>query len=351
VSSPRHRLSFDTGVEDALDALTAVQYDRLSVVSASVEPLIRTAREFTRGGKRLRARFCHAGWQIAGGRDNDPRIVRAAAAFEWLQASALVHDDLMDGSDTRRGEPSVHRFFEQQHRESPARVGDAVGFGEKAAVLVGDLLLSWADEALRTAAPTSDTWHLDRALALWDAAKAEVIAGQFLDVVASTQPRISVDEAMTILTFKAAKYTVERPLQIGAALAGGDDGLLAGLSEVALPLGAAFQLRDDQLGVFGDPAATGKPAGDDLREGKRTVLVARAAELTPPSADRLFAVLGTADGVGEATAIISASGAAEMVEQDIDRLREAADAAAAALGPKAQQVLAPLITAAVHRDR
>ncbi len=258
-----------------------------------------SALGFVVGGKRLRPQFCFAGWLIAGGDPDDADFVTAAASLEWLQASALVHDDLMDGSDTRRGRPSIHREYESRHRDD-GRSGDAAGFGLSAAVLLGDLMLSWCDEMLTHAILDSPSMapNLRAARHFLDLCKTEVVAGQFLDVVGQTRPSLTVDEAMKVVRYKSAKYTVERPLHIGAALAGADADLIAALSDVALPLGEAFQLRDDVLGVFGDPSVTGKPAGDDLREGKRTVLVARTAELTDDAGRAtLLERLGTADGV------------------------------------------------------
>ena len=181
--------------------------------------------------------------------------------------------------------------------------------------------------------------------------RSEVVAGQYLDVLAQTRATVTVEEAMTIVRFKAASYTVERPLHIGAALAGADDTLVAGLSAVAVPLGQAFQLRDDVLGVFGDPAATGKPAGDDLREGKRTVLVARALELgSDDDRELLTRLLGTAEGVAPLTDLMTRTGALAAVERDIARLEDEVDEAIDALGPAARDVLAPLALSATRRS-
>ncbi len=314
----------------------------LGAVDPVVADLVDTAAEFTSGGKMLRPTFCHAGWLLAGGDPHDDRIAKAGAAFEWLQGSALVHDDLMDGSDTRRGRPSVHRDYESRHRAVDA-IGDAAQYGARVAILLGDLMLAWADEHLRRAAPDA------RTAALWDACKSEVVSGQYLDVLAQTSDHLDVDAARHVIRFKTSKYTVERPLHVGAALAGGDDELLTALTAVALPLGEAFQLRDDVLGVFGDPAATGKPSGDDLREGKRTVLVARTAQVHGDA--RVLALLGTADGVDELRELIVSSGALARVEDDIDRLVAQTRTAIDALGPRGRTILGPLVDAATRRVR
>ncbi len=312
-----------------------------------LDVLADAAIAFVGGGKRLRPQFCFAGWVVAGGDPDEPAVVPAAAALEWLQGSALVHDDLMDGSDTRRGRPSIHREFEAVHR-AEGRVGDAAGFGASAAVLLGDLMLSWCDEMFRDSRlPTVPT-----ALRYLDLCKTEVVAGQFLDVVGQTRATLSVEEAMRVVRFKSAKYTVERPLHMGAALAGADAALIDALTEVALPLGEAFQLRDDVLGVFGDPAVTGKPAGDDLREGKRTVLIARTHQLTDDAGRRLLSEgLGTSDGVGPITRLIESSGALDAVEADISRLESSADAAIDRIGGAAPATLGPLALTATRRSR
>lgn len=344
---------FETLVGHTLARFVDRQREVFEAMGPDIGELADAALSFVAGGKRLRPRFCFAGWLVAGGDPQEGGIVSAAASLEWLQGSALVHDDLMDGSDTRRGRPSVHRAFEARHREE-SRVGDPAGFGASVAVLLGDLMLSWCDEMMTTAILDSPVMapHVGSARRYLDLCKTEVVAGQFLDVIGQTRPTLSVEEAMRIVRFKTAKYTVERPLHMGAALGGADDALIAGLSEVALPLGEAFQLRDDVLGVFGDPAVTGKPAGDDLREGKRTVLIARTHELTDAAGCELLTqALGTAEGIAPITSLIESSGALAAVEADISRLESQADTAIDRLGPVARDVLGPLALTATRRSR
>jgi geranylgeranyl diphosphate synthase type I len=344
---------FRTRIDHTLDSFVAGQRILLAELGPDLEGLVDAAIGFVAGGKRLRPQFCYAGWLVSGGDPDEPGIVTAAAALEWLQASALVHDDLMDDSDTRRGRPSVHRAFEAQHREE-SRHGDPVGFGASAAVLLGDLLLSWCDEMFTNVILGSPSMvaNVLSARRFLDLCKTEVVAGQFLDVAGQTRASLSVAEAMKVVRYKSAKYTVERPLHIGAALAGAGPDLIQALSEVALPLGEAFQLRDDVLGVFGDPDLTGKPAGDDLREGKRTVLVARAAELAgEPGRELLRASLGTPEGVDAARDLIRTSGALAAVEDDIARLEAQADEAIDRLGAAARDVLGPLALTATRRTR
>ncbi len=341
--------AFRRRLDQDIDFFVESRLGSFEPLGSDVLDFVRAAADFVTGGKRLRASFCRAGWLAAGGADSDVQMIEAAAAIELLQGSALVHDDLMDDSDTRRGRPSVHRDFEARHLRA-GRVGDAAGFGRSAAVLMGDLLLSWSNEMLVSAALAVDPAAGRTAIGIYDTCKAEVTAGQFLDVTAQTHAEVSVEQAMVVVRYKSAKYTVERPLQIGAALAGADDRLLDGLSDVALPLGEAFQLRDDVLGVFGDPGVTGKPAGDDLREGKRTVLVARALEMTDTAGRAtILQTLGTDAAAGVVPDLIRSSGALDAVEADIARLEAKSDAAIDRIG--AGDVLGPLALRATRRDR
>ncbi len=278
-------------VQRALTAYLDVQARKLSAVGPELAAQVEAARDATSGGKRLRPSFCYWGFRAAGGDPALP-ILAAAASLEMLHVSALVHDDVMDSSDVRRGAPSAHRRFEAEERarQGSDGGGDPASFGVGAAILLGDLCLVWADGLLHTSG--FNPAALRRAATYFDAFRAEVIAGQYLDLVAQASGEPDMDRALRVLRFKSAKYTVERPLHIGAALAGSTPELLAALSAYGLPVGEAFQLRDDLLGVFGDPAVTGKPAGDDLREGKRTVLVAyavdHASEVQLAEFDKLF---------------------------------------------------------------
>jgi geranylgeranyl diphosphate synthase type I len=259
----------------------------------------------------------------------------------------------MDASGTRRGRPATHKAFEALHRER-GWSGDPAQYGASAAILLGDLLLSWSDEMLRRCGLGHDV--VRDALAFFDTTRSEVIAGQFLDVSVQARGESDVEQAMRVLRYKSAKYSIERPLHIGAALAGGSPEILASLTAFGLPLGEAFQLRDDLLGVYGDPGATGKPAGDDLTEGKRTVLVALALEhATPEDAKRLDGSLGSAldvDEVAELRRVIDTSGAHAEVERRIDVLTDEALAALdrAAVAEPARAVLRELAAAATQRS-
>jgi geranylgeranyl diphosphate synthase type I len=351
--SPTDREDLRQRVSKAVEAFLARQRPRLDAISEDLAPVADALESFLLdGGKRLRPAFAYWGWRGAGGVDSDA-IVAAAAALEWLQASALIHDDVMDASDTRRGRPAVHRRFGSLHRGEGWR-GSPESFGTAAAILLGDFALIWADEMLNTSGLPADA--LLRAQPVYDEMRTELMAGQYLDLLEQAMGGQSVERAMTVARYKAAKYTIERPLHLGAALAGADDGLRTAYSRYGLPLGEAFQLRDDVLGVFGDPAQTGKPAGDDLREGKRTVLVAKTfARAAPGQAVTLRRHLGdpalTEEGVAELREIITVTGALAETEEVITALTERALAALAVdgLDPVAREVLHELAVAATAR--
>jgi geranylgeranyl diphosphate synthase type I len=344
---------FRARVQEALDAFLDQQAAVLEPLGPDAARLLEQARVTVSGGKRFRAAFCFWGHHaFAPGDRHDDALVRACAALELLHASALVHDDYMDASDTRRGRPATHRALEAQHRAAGWR-GDPEQYGAAAAILLGDLLLSWADELLRRSGFPVD--RVAPALQVLDLCRTEVIAGQFLDVSVQARGRADVDTAMTVLRYKSAKYSIERPLHIGAALAGASDDELAALSAFGLPLGEAFQLRDDLLGVFGDPGETGKPAGDDLVEGKRTVLVALALDgASPADAAALDAALGRPlddREIADLRRIIDASGARDQVEAAIASLTDAAVAALERVDvdERARDVLLGLARAATQR--
>jgi geranylgeranyl diphosphate synthase type I len=324
---------FRARLQETLDEFLARMGDRLAPLGPDALRLLDEARGVVRGGKRFRAAFCWWGFRAVRPEplsdDEERSLLRACAALELLHASALVHDDLMDASDTRRGRPASHRAFTDEHRRA-AWTGDPGQYGAAGAILLGDLLLSWSDELLRRCGLGAA--EVAAAMDVFDACRSEVIAGQFLDVSVQARGRADVDAAMTVLRYKSAKYSIERPLHVGAALAGAGDEATTALRAYGLPLGEAFQLRDDLLGVFGDAVETGKPAGDDLVEGKRTVLVALALDALPrDDAAVLDAALGTALDAAEVDrlrGLIEASGAPAQVEAVI---RDLADHALAAL--------------------
>jgi geranylgeranyl diphosphate synthase type I len=340
-------------VGQAITGFLRVQRDRLVGIDGSLADACDAIEAFVRGGKRLRSSFGYWGFVAAGGQPTT-EVIAALAALEFVQASALIHDDVMDGSDTRRGEPSVHRRF-AAHHAAAGWTGSADGFGTAAAILLGDLCLCWSDEMLHTSGV--EVAALTRARPVFDRMRTEVTAGQYLDVLTQVTGHTSVERAGKVARYKSAKYTVERPLLFGSAMAGGDDVVNKALSGYGLPLGEAFQLRDDILGVFGDPGVTGKPAGDDLREGKRTFLVAAAVETGTDHERRLlFDGLGDPDlppaRIDAIRGIIVATGALKRTENRIADLTEEAlsSLGSAPLHGQAATALTELAIAATRRD-
>ncbi|MGD9957177.1 MAG: polyprenyl synthetase family protein [Candidatus Nanopelagicales bacterium] len=352
-SSPLDAEDLRVRVQKRLDDFLAQQLPVLDDVSPDLAPLSEALTDLLRGGKRLRPAFAYWGWRGAGG-DDCEEAVAAATALELLQACALIHDDVMDGSDTRRGLPAAHRRFATLHRGNEW-LGSPEAFGVGAAILLGDLCLSWADELLMASGLPTEA--VMRGKPVYDVMRTELMAGQYLDLLEQARGGGSESRAMRVVRYKAAKYTIERPLHLGAALAGAPESTFVAYSGYGLPLGEAFQLRDDVLGVFGDPAQTGKPAGDDLREGKRTVLVAAAVEAsTPAQAALLRRHLGDpaldATGVAALREIITETGALGHVERLIAALTDQCYRAldAADIDDSAREVLRGLAHAATSRS-
>ncbi|MFC8599934.1 polyprenyl synthetase family protein [Isoptericola sp. NPDC057191] len=353
------RHDVDARVEQHLADLAA----EVAAIGAPATALTDQAGVLLRGGKRLRAAFCYWSFRAHGGAAEGPErdaVVRTGAALELFQAAALLHDDVMDASDTRRGEPTAHRAFEARHAAS-GWTGSAERFGTAAAILLGDLCLVACQREIADAAAALPADRAAEARGLFDAMQTEVVVGQYLDVLVQAEawgldPVADEDRARAVLRAKSARYSVERPLVLGALLAGAGPARVDAISAAGLPLGEAFQLRDDVLGVFGDPSVTGKPAGDDLREGKRTVLVARTmAAASPADRDLVVARLGDpaldAATVERLRGVIAGSGALDGVETLIDTLADDALAALsdAELAEPGRTVLLDLARAAVDR--
>jgi geranylgeranyl diphosphate synthase type I len=348
---PGRVASIANRVEHRVEELLTRERDRWAAVDPALVAPIEALRVFVAvGGKRLRPAFCHTAFIGAGGDPDDDLVVDAAAALELVHTFALIHDDVMDGSDTRRGSDAIHRQFVREHVDARWR-GEPRRFGEGMAILVGDFAFVYADLMMRTAPPA--------ALAIYDELRIELCVGQSLDLVGTARASADPVAARRIATYKSGKYTVERPLHLGAALAGRLDDLAAPLSAIGLPLGEAFQLRDDVLGVFGDEDVTGKPVGDDLREGKLTPLVAIATERTAESPDdvELLGRMGAPDldplEVRALQDLFVRSGALADVEQNIEVLVAEARAALARapLAGDARERLEELAAYVAWRDR
>ncbi len=341
----------------------------LSQVGSGLDPFAAFSREFLSGGKRFRARFCYWGWQSVSdapahhdtaGNASLSDVVSVASSLEIFHAAALIHDDIIDNSDTRRGAPSAHRRFERLH-EDGGWDGDPEAYGRAAATLLGDLLLGWSDELLDEALDSCSRPIARTARAEFNRMRTEVTAGQYLDILEERAWRSHSEDsqlsrAQQVLIYKSAKYSVESPLALGGLLAGATEAQLSSLRAFGLPLGVAFQLRDDLLGVFGDTSVTGKPSGDDLREGKRTVLIALTRAAIPAPARRILdELLGdpglTDDQVASLQATIRDSGAVDqleaMIENNVSRAVAALDSAP--LSPAATAQLRALADAVTRR--
>ncbi|TDN93196.1 polyprenyl synthetase family protein [Microbacterium sp. BK668] len=289
-------------ISQRLDTFVAAMRKSTADLGAEAALLVDAGATALIGGKRLRGRFCIAGYRAvaeAGGGSAPltDDVVAAAAALEIFHAAALVHDDVIDNSDTRRGRPAAHRSLEASHVRS-GWVGDAAAFGRSGAILLGDLLVAWSDDLFEEGLAAASTRRSRAARAEYATMRRDVTIGQFLDIAEESAFRTEADvrhaeRALRVASYKSARYSVQQPLAIGAALAGAEAPQRDALAAFGHPLGMAFQLRDDVLGVFGDEAQTGKPSGDDLREGKRTVLIAFARErLDAPARRDLDALLG-----------------------------------------------------------
>lgn len=299
-----------------LAAILADEQARWSALDSALGPPIEAlARLVLSGGKRLRAAFCHWSYVAAGGSPDDQRVLDAGAAFEFLQAFALIHDDVMDGSPTRRGVAAIHTEFSRTHITAGWR-GEPRRFGEGVAILAGDVAHVYADRLMTGASRA--------AMDIWHELRIELNVGQYLDIEGTARSATDLTTARRISRYKSGKYTIERPLHLGAALLDRLDALDPVLSAYGRPLGEAFQLRDDLLGVYGEQALTGKPVGDDLREGKPTPLLAIATERADPEQLQVLAQVGSPDltpgDVAAIQAVIDSTGARAHSEARIAEL-------------------------------
>ncbi|MGW4689956.1 polyprenyl synthetase family protein [Streptomyces sp. NPDC004244] len=303
-------------VHTVLDGLLATRLahcDRLGALFT--RDLVRRVTDLTlRAGHRIRPRLLWWSLRACGGGDRDQvrAALRAGAALELLQTCALVHDDVMDGAPTRRGRPALHAAVARQY--AAGTPGGARRLGDAAGVLAGDLALAWADDAVTDllldggALPPG---AVPRVRELWRTMRTEMVAGQYLDVQGQATAHLTVSRALHAACFKSALYTVARPLELGAALAGADPAVTRALGRAGRCAGLAFQLRDDLDDLFADPRATGKPSGGDVRAGKPTYLMAVARARAATAGDP--AALGVLD---------ASLGRADLTEEDLDRVRD-----------------------------
>ncbi len=313
---PASLLQVAERVEQRLDALLGAEVARWSELSPDVAAPLESLRQLVMsGGKRLRPAFCYWGYRCGDGDPAGTEVIAAGAAFEMLQAFALVHDDVMDGSATRRGSRTAHLAYGDRHDDAAWR-GEGRRFGEGVAILIGDLAHVYADQLLPQ--------RRAEVRAVWDELRIELNVGQYLDLLGTARADTDHEVARRIARYKSGKYTIERPLHIGAALAGRLADLQAPLSAYGDPLGEAFQLRDDVLGAFGDEVTTGKPVGDDLREGKPTPLLSVASARADRAQAAVLAGVGRRDltdaEVSSIQEVLVTTGAVDAAEKTIDEL-------------------------------
>jgi len=343
-TAPQSLLDVASRVDKRLESLLAIERERWAKVDADlVPPIDEIARLVLAGGKRLRPAFCFWGFVGAGGDPTDELVIDAGAALELLHAFALFHDDVMDGSLTRRGEPTTNAKFEASHGASKL-AGESRRFGDGVAILVGDLAYVYSDQLMSNASPQAWT--------IWNELRIELNFGQYLDMLGSAMNERRREKAERICRYKSGKYTIERPLHLGALLAAPTrEDLIPVLSTYGLPLGDAFQMRDDVLGAFGDTAITGKPVGDDLREGKPTPLMAIATARANAAQLKELQLVGNQDlspeQIVRVQEVIRETGALDELETVITRLTDEAIAAVQHV-PFSQSVRDELITLAEY---
>jgi geranylgeranyl diphosphate synthase, type I len=273
--------------------------------------------KFVLGGKCLRSTFMYLGW-LCRALPSDTAL-RGAASLELLHAFALLQDDVMDASVSRRGRPAAHIQLARWHRERRLS-GSPQRFGESAAILLGDLCLIWSEQMLRESGV--ERRGLSQAWPRYDAMRTELAVGQFADLAGDVRDLPPLEAVLEVARRKSGNYTVRRPLEIGAAMAGCDDRTLSGLGRYGAAVGEAFQLRDDMLGVFGSTSTTGKPSGGDLLERKPTSVVIAAYQLADAPTRRKLSELMNSDTLDDSAldqwrALIVATGAVQMIEEMI----------------------------------
>ena len=305
-------------VDARVESLLSTERTRWHAIDPRLAEAVDELGRMTRGGKRLRAAFCYYSWLGAGGDPSDDAVaVDAGAAFELLQTFALIHDDIMDDADTRRSEETIH-VRQSDRVTAQGWTGEPRRYGEGIALLVGDLAHVYADQLIGSHSPVARD--------LWDELRIELNLGQYLDMRAAAAGEVDRDTAQRVATFKSALYTIVRPLQLGSALASGvnDPDVQQQLLDFGMPLGRAFQLRDDLLGVLGDATRVGKPVGNDLREGKPTELIAIALDRATSAQRATLAKMGTPGlidtDISDLLAVLEDTGAINEVGRRIDAL-------------------------------
>ena len=348
---PGEVVAVATNVDHRITELLEGEHNRWAKVDPRLTEALDELKRMTKGGKRLRAAFCYYAWLGAGGTKADETLaIDAGAAFELLQTFALIHDDIMDDADTRRSEETIHVRQAKRLRDE-GWTGEPRRYGEGIALLVGDLAHVYADQ-LTDNAPLA-------ARGIWDELRIELNLGQYLDMRAAAAGEVDRATAQRVATFKSALYTIVRPLQLGAALVdgGAEPELQQQLHDFGMPVGQAFQLRDDLLGVLGDATRVGKPVGNDLREGKPTELIAIATDRASDAQLELLSTMGS-PGLGDSDiaallAVLHDTGAIDEVGHRIDTLVATAHEALAQLpfSPELRETLRVLTNYVAARTR
>ncbi|MFM6982162.1 MAG: polyprenyl synthetase family protein [Microbacteriaceae bacterium] len=358
-------------VSARIDTVVSSRRPEMDQISANTLPLVDIAAGLLSGGKRFRAQLAYWGWRASVLADDPSAVLDAhpgkhtvetlATGLEIFHAAALVHDDVIDKSDTRRGKPAAHRRLETLH-EDQQLAGSRAEFGAAGAILLGDLLLAWSDDLFLETALSVDPRDQNALRTELRTMRCDVTAGQYLDIYESVAWRNvaeadALKRAQQVVIYKSAKYSMEAPLVLGAIIGGAQRTLIESLRAFALPLGFAFQLRDDLLGVYGDSEQTGKPAGDDLREGKRTILMAFARRNADRSTRALLDELVgdpelTSDQIDMLRTTITATGAVDEVEKLITLSRERSLAAleSSSVDSESRSELRALVDAITHRS-
>ncbi|SDQ16306.1 geranylgeranyl diphosphate synthase, type I [Actinopolyspora saharensis] len=305
---------FHDQVRTELLAFLSTRATEIAGQATEAGELVDVVTRFLQDGKYLRPTFAYLGWLSRA--EESTAALRAAASLELLHAFGLIQDDVMDKSTLRRGRATVHRTLAASHADATSTSTER-RFGESAAILLADLCLIWAERMLRTSG--MDSQALERARSCYDDMRQELAVGQYLDLLNTERERCELPDVLRIARLKSARYTITKPLLLGAYLAGDDHKLRRVLGQYGDSIGEAFQMRDDLLGIFGEPAVTGKPAGDDLRNEKITTVVAVALDRAGPRQHRELRHLLDGDttstrGQDSIRDLLTETGAVEQIE-------------------------------------
>lgn len=271
-------------INDRLGRFFKRKIEEAATISRALVPFVRETKRFVmHEGKRLRPMLFYHGYRASGGKDEDA-VLDAALSIELIHNYLLIHDDVIDEDDLRRGQPTMHRRWERAYEKK--RPAEARHLGQAFAIVIGDLLATYGYEALaRSRFPNEEKV---RACTKLNAILSDVVVGQTLDMLWSLKERVSQRDILAAFKYKTARYTVEGPLHLGALLAVASEDLLKQLSQIALPLGTAFQIHDDIIDLFGDGRAKGRPIGSDLKAGKQTLLAWYARKHASPTQNHVL---------------------------------------------------------------